>query len=587
MAERQRSAGGQVGDRRRAADGREAPALRRAGRWLLEHRWLVLGNLYLLSPVLLYNLELRSGGRWDSVGAWLLLSSLLSLVSLQLLARRPLVFFVAASPFAVVVLADLFLIAVLDSRLTSSYLSVVAYNLQDAPEFARAYAPQLLVALGLFLPCYGLCLWRLRGQTLPARRRWAALPLALLVLLYAGVTARQVRSLDASWQRAALDVATHDTSSPFGVIPQLTVTCLLHREMERAFAERDERPFGVARAADAPSGPELYVLVIGESCRPDRWGLNGYWRDTSPRLARKPGLISFTDMVTQSPSTSESVPFMITPKTAADRAEALGARSVVSAFAEAGFRTYWFSTQEVSHWGGFIHRFADEAHVVRYFERRHDGALVSPVAEVADRLRAPGDRALVVLHTMGSHFAFQNRYPADFAAFPVRGSRRERLGSAYDNTVRYTDHVLAEVIERLEARPDLTSALLYASDHGENLLDDERQLFGHAKGTEHDLRVAAFAWFSPAYTALYPQAVARARRNRRAPLSTSHVFHSLADVARLRFPAARRELSVLSEALPPQPRWFVARGRVHDFDRLFGPRQAEVTTTERAASAPR
>lgn len=87
-----------------------------------------------------------------------------------------------------------------------------------------------------------------------------------------------------------------------------------------------------------------------------------------------------------------------------------------------------------------------------------------------------------MLHTKGSHFEYARRYPPEFARFGSSGgSRQQNVVDEYDNTVLYTDWLLSELIATLTQRGG-ASAVFFASDHGENLLDDERQLLGHGIG---------------------------------------------------------------------------------------------------------
>lgn len=48
--------------------------------------------------------------------------------------------------------------------------------------------------------------------------------------------------------------------------------------------------------------------------------------------------------------------------------------------------------------------------------------------------------------------------------------------NAYDNTIRYTDGFLASLITLLQ-KMNSFSAMLYTSDHGEDIFDDNRKLF--------------------------------------------------------------------------------------------------------------
>jgi glucan phosphoethanolaminetransferase (alkaline phosphatase superfamily) len=536
---------------------------------------LVPINLFLLSPVLLHDVAPR--GALESVGVWNLLTSILWLTFFQVLAGRPAWFFALATPLAVVVLADLFLLWEFGARLTTSYLTMIVENLSETRNFVRSYWPFVLVAAGLFLPLYGALAWRARALRLPLSRRWALAPLALVLGLYGVVMLRQARDMPLS--RALLDVATHDTNSPFGIVPQAIVTWRLDQEAAEEFARSASFRFGATRDVPRPDGPEVYVLVVGESSRPDHWALNGYARETSPRLSALGGVLSFTDVVTQSSSTHRAVPLIITRVRADEYARASSERSIITAFKEAGFKTWWLSTQEISHWAGFIFRYAAESDVQRYFERKNDDALLPVFEQAVEEAARTNGRALIVLHTTGSHFEYSARFPSSFAAFSraPSGTRRERLVDAYDDSIRFTDHILAELIARLQRHPDLTGGLLYVSDHGENLLDDERQLFGHAFGTEQDLRVATLFWPTPALAAARPELLAAAARNRAAPLSTANVFHSLAHLGGLTAPGFERERSLFSPTLARRPRvYMTTAGEVRDFDEMA--REAKVAS---------
>jgi lipid A ethanolaminephosphotransferase len=50
--------------------------------------------------------------------------------------------------------------------------------------------------------------------------------------------------------------------------------------------------------------------------------------------------------------------------------------------------------------------------------------------------------------------------------------------NAYDNTLLYTDDLLNQLIERLKQQPNMQSALLYLSDHGESLGENNIYLHG-------------------------------------------------------------------------------------------------------------
>lgn len=96
--------------------------------------------------------------------------------------------------------------------------------------------------------------------------------------------------------------------------------------------------------------------------------------------------------------------------------------------------------------------------------------------------------------------------------------------NAYDNSIVATDKFLAQVIDKLD-RTGKTSAMLYLSDHGEDLLDDERNRFLHASPipTYYQLHIPFVIWFSDNYSTLFPDDIRQAR-NRHTTHSTRESY---------------------------------------------------------------
>ncbi|MBS2020825.1 MAG: phosphoethanolamine transferase [Deltaproteobacteria bacterium] len=520
-------------------------------------RWLLVANLYLVSPVLLYELHLGEGGPDRSL-LFVLPASVLTLLTAQLVLRDLRLTHVLLLPLYVTVMADLFVIVNHHTRLSSGMLLVLVENQGDAGDYLGARSGQLALALALLVLVVAL-VWRgLRGQEQRTPR--AALVVALLatVTFYAAVRSH-VGQIE--------HVLSHDRSSPFGVVSQAITARSVYRSQElAALSSRDFR-FGAKRTR-AVTEPETYVLVLGESARPDRWQLFGAPVQTTPKLARLPGVHLFHDVVSQASLTKLAVPLLLTRGTIEDPRQAAGERSIVSALREAGFETIWLSTQQCDPFTGAINRYSGEAGTVRFFERRHDDVLVS---ETADALaQAKSDKVFVVVHTMGSHYEYDSRLPAGFDPFDARGApdKHERLVRFYDDTVRLSDEVLTGLVEVVSRRPG-RKALWFVSDHGENVEDDARALFGHNFDNEYDLPVPMFFWASPEYAAANADKLAQADAHARARLSTRSVFHSLLDLADVTVgDEATASRSVFSPRLAETPRMVKHDPVAVDFDRF-------------------
>jgi lipid A ethanolaminephosphotransferase len=165
----------------------------------------------------------------------------------------------------------------------------------------------------------------------------------------------------------------------------------------------------------------------------------------------------------------------------------------------------------------------------------YDDVLLHRLQDHIDRIR--GD-AVVVLHMKGSHGpAYYLRYPLQFELFtPVcktaelASCERKAVINAYDNSIRYTDHVLAEAIHLLQRNTRrFDTALLYVSDHGESLGENGVYLHGlpYVIAPPEQKHVPMLLWLSKGMSqhARLDLHCLRARAHR--PYSHDHLFHSL------------------------------------------------------------
>lgn len=313
-----------------------------------------------------------------------------------------------------------------------------------------------------------------------------------------------------------------------------------------------------------PAAKQIYVLVIGETLRPDRLQLNGYARATTPRLAGLGDMISFTDMISPWSWTRMSVPVIISRKSAQDQQYFSSEKSLVAAFAEAGFATAWLSTQSpLGVHDSSVALHAAEADQVQYLNPVgykkagfYDEVLIKAVQRV---LAQNAQKQLIVLHTLGSHFSYADRYPDNFDLFQPSGkhlaigmhdrANKEMLNNAYDNTVAYTDQLLFNLIKTLQQQ-DAISSFIYVSDHGENLFDGDCSKSGHGHHTEFDYRVAALWWGSQQFRQQYPDLANQIALNRQQPFSTEQIFHTMLHLAQIGYPTAQPELSFAQSPLP-------------------------------------
>ncbi|MDP3925994.1 MAG: phosphoethanolamine transferase, partial [Hydrogenophaga sp.] len=207
--------------------------------------------------------------------------------------------------------------------------------------------------------------------------------------------------------------------------------------------------------------PSTVVLVIGESSRPDHWSINGYERNTTPALGSQNGIVSFQNVVTPWPATRRAVPILLIGEMEQTHLASINHPSVLRIFKQAGYRTTWLSNQSpLGPYDSLIAIHARQADEVIYTNRASyskagalDEALLLPLAET---LRGKVEKNFVVLHLLGSHKRYVDRYPLDFGQFKptIRDGVDDDNSTvnAYDNSIAYTDYVLSNIIKLLETQ---------------------------------------------------------------------------------------------------------------------------------------
>ena len=339
-----------------------------------------------------------------------------------------------------------------------------------------------------------------------------------------------------------------------------------------------------ARSEHSATAPEVYVMVVGETARAHNFSLYGYPRNTNPLLSKTPGIKAFPNVTTQSNTTHKSVPMLLSAASAEDFERLFHEKGILAAFKEAGFHTVFISNQLPNHsFIDFLGEQADEHYFLKKEDalqgNHYDEDLLQKLDEILPKADASSSahyhyryrKLFVVLHSYGSHFNYQERYPRSFAYFKpdsrseAKSENRRDLLNAYDNTIRYTDYILYGIIERLQKWEGIQtktdgvygqpiSAMLYTSDHGENIFDDERCLFLHAapKASDYELHVPFIIWTSEGFSKQYPDILKALGENRSKQVQSSlSAFHTMLGIGGIQTHYRQDEYSVASDKYHP------------------------------------
>lgn len=430
------------------------------------------------------------------------------------------------------------------------FLNVVTTNVSEATELLGNLQAALVVVIVLYLPpivlgIYFLAKHKSAGDsTIKRSRRIACVSLALGVCFAV-----------AGWASAG---ATHADRHffPYNVARNLcTAVERFNRSRDYHLTSKD---FTYSAHSERPdSVREVYVLVVGETSRAANWAMFGYERPTTPHLGICSNLVGFGKTLTEINTTHKSVPMLISPLTAETFNDSVDyVRSIFAAFNESGYQTNFISNQRRNH--SYIDYFGMEAQNALFLtdsgDVHKDMDLVDGLQRVINQ--ATCNKLFVILHCYGSHFEYNKRYEAGEGVFhpdsnsdAVSGNRQE-LMNAYDNTIYYADAMLDRVVKTLESL-SLPSAMIYVSDHGEDIFDDERNRFLHSSPvpTYWQLHVPMIVWVSPQLDKIHPDLLAAARSNASCQVSSSRsVFHTMLHLAGIKTPYFQPDASLMSDA---------------------------------------
>jgi lipid A ethanolaminephosphotransferase len=258
----------------------------------------------------------------------------------------------------------------------------------------------------------------------------------------------------------------------------------------------------------------LTILVVGETARADNFSLGGYTRETNPQLARQ-DVVYFSQATSCGTATAISVPCMFS-NLGHDNYDDRTARyreNMLDVLKHSGVEVVWRDND--SGCKGVCSRVAyeDVSHE-KHPQLCKDGECFDEILleNLQQRIDNLTEDAVIVLHQKGSHGpTYYQRYPESFHRFTpscdtnqLEECEQEQVVNVYDNTILYTDHVLSQVIDLLRKNSDkLNTAMIYMSDHGESLGENNVYLHGlpYMIAPDTQKHVPLVVWLSDGMTA--------------------------------------------------------------------------------------
>lgn len=343
---------------------------------------------------------------------------------------------------------------------------------------------------------------------------------------------------------------------PLTFITSPVVYAKENSEMKKLFAQKKD--LGKAYPPQKElSSPLKVIVIIGEAARSSHFSINGYFKETSPKIKEKK-VLAYPHFVSCSTVTRISVPCFMTRATEKDPFLANKETSFISLFKAASFQTFWISNQgSLGQNETPVSVLAKETQKVLYVNQTGDFGrlpiwdenLIPPLKEFLNQTK--NQDSLALLHTIGSHWKYDSHYPDSFKVFKPTCNKntqkfcqQEHVINSYDNSLLYTDFVISSIIDLVK---DENALVFYVSDHGESLGEEGR--YSHWVDQMHikEQREAAFfVWASKQYQKNYPSFYSHLKEKQNAFLSHDHIFHSVVHCAGLNTQALDLSLSLCS-----------------------------------------
>lgn len=439
----------------------------------------------------------------------------------------------------------------LDSLHISFSASIIDSFLQTNPREASDFlSPSFALHFGIFvaLPLVILCAThlstKLHSETLTPKSHKPKILLSLLASIALLYALQGTRIVDVFREQRLL----------FVLNPFAPIRASIDLAIDRATTPSHYTHLGEDATTNAKS--KLFVLVIGESARAANFPYSGYERDTTPHTAKVKNLVYFSDFTSCGVITAISVPCLLTHyprKSYTHRNLSLYSDSALDIAKKAGYEVYWVSNNGGECIGGVCARLDKEK--IIYFNQsgQLDADMLPTIKSIITKNTLAKSNTLLVIQLQGSHGArYDLRYPKEFEIFsPVCANnelsqcQKSHIQNAYDNSLIYTDFVLASIISLLNHTAQADIALWYMSDHGESLGEYGQYMHGgfpYSLAPQVQKQIPSFMWFK-SNRAL----TQKLQSIKDKPYSHDFVFHTLLGLLEINTKDYDKDLDIFSD----------------------------------------
>ncbi|MBO7611616.1 MAG: sulfatase-like hydrolase/transferase [Elusimicrobia bacterium] len=304
-----------------------------------------------------------------------------------------------------------------------------------------------------------------------------------------------------------------------------------YKEFKRLSAERK---FEDIKFDKTKINKGIYIVVIGESQTKTHMSAYGYGKQTTPWLEsmeQDKNFIKFTNVYGCHTQTAQVLAYALTSKNQYNDIPISNALSVIDIAKALDIQTAWLSNQNrFCLYDNIVSVISDSAQQQRWLNKSFEGVnkynytntifYDKALVDVLNKITLY-DNMLIIIHLMGNHTIYEDRYPKEFSVFD---EEQDDKIAQYDNSVLYNDYVVENIFRTVKNMPKF-KALIYFADHGEDV--DEG--IGH-DATQFDLnvvKVPMYIYFSDDYIKNNSAIYNNLRKNKDCCFTNDLVFNLL------------------------------------------------------------
>ena len=431
--------------------------------------------------------------------------------------------------------------------------SMLETNTKEAVEFVTMYAgPQEVIGLIVLI---ALIVWLL------VKKPWRRLELnqvgkrVLMSCLLVYTLIFSVR-LGAEYVEVLYD--------PVVPVQRLAMSMSTAIDNIKAYRELSEKLDSDIELTENKGKIKNVVFILGESTNRNHMHLYGYYLPNTPNLDEllaKGEISVFRDVVSPHSTTIAVLSKVFTFCHNESDKPWYEYHNLIDIMNSAGYKTYWLSNQESSGiWGNVAQIYANHSKVhafTRIRDSREDDGLedeaLFPLVDDAIE-RRDTDKNFYVVHLMGGHGLYYNRFPYIFSKFskdditlPVSDDKKEVIAK-YDNALYYNDYVVSGIIDKFR-NLDEDTIVIYLPDHGEAVYD-EGGFAGHIEEnpSRHMIEVPFIIWGSDKFKQLHPEKWQAIQQAVNLPYMSDDMIHTVLDIVDIHTSDYEPERSLINRA---------------------------------------